>query len=694
MNMYFFEIITWLFVIELIGFIALPVTGYLCRELPDHGYSVSKIMGLLLLTYFSWILTYSGIGYSTSVVFISLVLLTTVSYVLYRKFGFTINKSLAIKNELFFAAVFFLFLIVRSYSPDNYWGLEEKFVDMAFINSILRSSSFPPMDPWFSGMPMNYYYFGYLLVSHVVKLTSTGLPAGFNIASSTFFALSASAAFGIGFALVKKVRFGLITFAFVLLFGHILGFLQLLIILFFPAYYDRFYIPSGDLLTRLSTFSQSPSIEIIPGSLIEVPYQIYLIGDLHPNLVSISFQLLILATLLSVIASKKISYLQVVLLGLIVGFLYPLNTWDYPAYIAIAVAAVFLITKDKKKSIFLSGLMVISSFFFYLPYHLSYQNVHNIAVIFTGRTELIYFLAVFGIFIFMILNFIKNNNQLTKKSLSKLSIGVAILLPLTLIIKFQLIILLAPLVLLSYLGIAKDNVPEKQFIYLLILFGALLSLFAELFYIQDTMSKSEYFRYNTVFKLYIQIWIMWGIAASYAFYEMLKKKLVYVACFLILMAMIFPVFATFSQSVGFDAVPTLDAERSIKKEHPLEYESIKWLRTQKGIPVVLQASGFSYSWSSYVSAFTGLPTVLGWEWHEYQWRMNLAEINTRRSDVETAYTSSDYKEIKKIIDKYGIRYIYVGPIERDRYKLTNVFGNEDKFKLVFKNKDVKIYEVR
>ncbi len=691
---YLFEVVTWLFTIEIIGFIALPITAYLCGALPDRGYAVSKIMGLLLLTYFSWILPYSGLGYSTSIVFASLFLLVMVSYTFYKKFGLTIDKSFVIKNELFFIGVFFIFLTIRSFSPDNYLGLDEKFMDMTFINSILRSSTFPPTDPWFSGMPMNYYYFGYLLIADLVKLTDTVLPVGFNIASAIFFALSASAAFGIGFALVKKVTFGLITFAFVLLFGNMIGFMQLLVILFFPNYYDWFYVPNADLLTRLSTFSQLPSVKIMPGGFGEVPYQVYLIGDLHPNLVSISFQMLILAALLSIIIARKITYLQAALLGLIVGFLYPLNTWDYPAYIAIAVAVVFLTTKDKKNSILFSGLIVVSSFFFYLPYHLSYQKVHKIAVIFSGRTELIYFLSMYGVFIFMILYFVKNNNQLKQKSLLILFIG-AILLPLALIIKFQLLILLVPLVFLSYLGIAKDNIPEKQFICLLILFGALLSLFAELFYIQDTFDKSVYFRYNTVFKLYSQIWILWGIAASYAFYEMLKKKIVYVACFLILMAMIFPVFVTLSQSSGFNVASTLDAERSIKKEHPFEYESIEWLRSKNGTPVVLQAAGFSYAWNSYVSAFTGLPTVLGWEWHEYQWRMNLEEINIRRSDVERAYTSPDYEEIKTIIEKYDLKYIYVGPVERDRYKITNVFEQEKgKFNTVFKNPEVEIYEVQ
>jgi uncharacterized membrane protein len=75
--------------------------------------------------------------------------------------------------------------------------------------------------------------------------------------------------------------------------------------------------------------------------------------------------------------------------------------------------------------------------------------------------------------------------------------------------------------------------------------------------------------------------------------------------------------------------------------------------------------------------------------------MNLTEINIRRDDVEIAYTSPDYEKIKSIIDKYNITYIYVGPVERDRYKITGVFEKEkEKFKLVFKNLEVEIYQVQ
>ena len=692
---YLLEVIKWWFVIEIIGLVALPITAYMCNKLPDKGYSVSKIMGLLLLTYISWITTYFGFEYDTALVLMSLFIMAIISYIFYRNFGIMVNKSFVVKNEIFFAVVFFIFLVIRSYSPDNYWGLAEKFMDVAFINSTLKSSVFPPTDPWFSGMPMNYYYFGYLLISNLIKLTSTSLNIGFNIASAIFYALSASATFGIGFALLKKVKYGLITFGFVLVFGNLVGFLQLLVILFSPSYYEKFHVPDTDLLTRMSTFSQLPSVKVIPDSFSEVPYQVYLIGDLHSNLISISFQLLILAVILNIIMEKKITNIQAIMISLCVGFLFPLNTWDYPTYLVIILVVVFLKTNNFKKQIELSITIMVLSILLYIPYHLNYQKAHTIAVVY-GRTEALNFLMMFGVFIYLIYYYYVSifNKKSIKTGWLRIVFPYTVLSLLAILINFQLLIFLIPIVLFAYSTLIKENLPEKRFIYLIILIGTLLGIFVELFYVKDNLIDAGYFRYNTIFKVYSQIWVLWGIAASYFFYKISKKKGVYFAYLLILMAMVFPVFATISQSDSFDISPTLDGEIQLKKSNPYEYEAIEWLRGISGMPVVLQASGFSYNWNSYISTFTGLPTVLGWEWHEYQWRMNLTEIETRRKDVEIAYTSPDYNDIKKIIDKYHIKYIYAGPVERDRYNITNVFDkNPDNFKLVFENRDVKVYEV-
>ena len=49
------EAITWWLTIEVIGVIAFPIAFLAFRFLPDRGYSFSKALGLLLISYLLWI---------------------------------------------------------------------------------------------------------------------------------------------------------------------------------------------------------------------------------------------------------------------------------------------------------------------------------------------------------------------------------------------------------------------------------------------------------------------------------------------------------------------------------------------------------------------------------------------------------------------------------------------------------------
>ena len=64
---------------------------------------------------------------------------------------------------------------------------------------------------------------------------------------------------------------------------------------------------------------------------------------------------------------------------------------------------------------------------------------------------------------------------------------------------------------------------------------------------------------------------------------------------------------------------------------------------------------------------TGLPTLLGWGGHESQWRGNYEEPARREPDIEQLYTSLNAQQTLDLLDKYNITYVYVGPLERERY---------------------------
>ena len=96
----------------------------------------------------------------------------------------------------------------------------EKPMELAFINAILRSPSFPPHDPWLSGYAISYYYFGYVIIAMLARITGTAV--AFNLAAS-WFALTGLAAYGLVYDLLspgsaegigKAIRRGLFLGAF------------------------------------------------------------------------------------------------------------------------------------------------------------------------------------------------------------------------------------------------------------------------------------------------------------------------------------------------------------------------------------------------------------------------------------------------------------------------------------------------
>ena len=99
-----------------------------------------------------------------------------------------------------------------------------------------------------------------------------------------------------------------------------------------------------------------------------------------------------------------------------------------------------------------------------------------------------------------------------------------------------------------------------------------------------------------------------------------------------------------------------------------------------------------------VSIYSGLPTVIGWDWHQKQQRSVLPGpmIDQRIQDVRTIYTGSDLKEAIRLLDKYDVQYIYVGVLERIYYGslgLSKVDQAPQLWDLVYQNEQVKIYQV-
>ncbi|HEX7557043.1 MAG TPA: DUF2298 domain-containing protein, partial [Leptolinea sp.] len=79
-------------------------------------------------------------------------------------------------------------------------------MDFSYFNAILKSTSFPPYDPWFAGGYINYYYYGFVIVGTPVKLLGITPSVAYNLILPTLFSLVGTAAFTIGYSLIDSLQ--------------------------------------------------------------------------------------------------------------------------------------------------------------------------------------------------------------------------------------------------------------------------------------------------------------------------------------------------------------------------------------------------------------------------------------------------------------------------------------------------------
>ncbi len=108
--------------------------------------------------------------------------------------------------EVLFFLAFAAWAFVRASNPNIEVSGGEKTMELAFINAILRSPTFPPHDPWLSGYAISYYYFGYVMTAMLAKATGTLGSVAHNLMSALIFALSFIGAYGILYNLLAVWR--------------------------------------------------------------------------------------------------------------------------------------------------------------------------------------------------------------------------------------------------------------------------------------------------------------------------------------------------------------------------------------------------------------------------------------------------------------------------------------------------------
>jgi YYY domain-containing protein len=201
--------VAWYLSLALLGLIVFPILRLALPGLPDRGYPLARTAGMLILSYVVWVAGSYQVPFTRNTISIVLLALVVVGIGLAiwqrRELGdeWRKNKSYYLMIEGLFLAFFLLDLLIRLGNPDLWHPYKggEKPMDFAYFNAILKSTSFPPYDPWFAGGYLNYYYYGFVLVGTLVKWLGITPAVAYNLILPTMFALIAMGAFSIAWNL-------------------------------------------------------------------------------------------------------------------------------------------------------------------------------------------------------------------------------------------------------------------------------------------------------------------------------------------------------------------------------------------------------------------------------------------------------------------------------------------------------------
>jgi len=333
----------WYFYLLALGVIFIPITTRIFKTFPDKGYPFAKTLGIIVVSYTMYLS-----GLLKILPFTKEALLLIIFIISFGMYKFFRNEIIALKKltkkqlfligieEVLFIGSLLFLAIVRAQEPSIH-GLE-KFMDFGFMQSILKSTYFPPLDMWLSadsanpsGYPINYYYFGHLTGALLIKLSGTNPFVGYNLILATIFAQGITLTFSLtgsivhtihnfaskvkSLALIPVVAVGLLGSFIVNLAGNLHT-----IYTFTTGYPNEHPEPFWKLfqtvaevretmmkngggiyesMVQNSSYWYPNATRFIPFTIHEFPSYSYVVADLHGHVFDIPFVLLTLALILT-----------------------------------------------------------------------------------------------------------------------------------------------------------------------------------------------------------------------------------------------------------------------------------------------------------------------------------------------------------------------------------------------------------
>jgi YYY domain-containing protein len=553
--------------------------------------------------------------------------------------------------ELVFVIFFILMLEVRYVNPTISYA--EKFMDHAFLASVIRHPVVPPLDPWFSGGTLNvYYYLGYWMFGCLAIASGVPSNIAFNLALPTVVGISAVTLYSIGDLLLDRFRW-----------------LPLLTLLLpNPSFFWQ--VIQGKGVNSVIW----DSTRTIANTINEYPLFSFIWGDVHAHVIGIFNQLFYLFLLGFAYrkwdsAGSRERWVICILGAVSLGSMPLINTWDVLIYAPITLVFGILIWRRNAPTgtgaEALRFLLVVPPLAIacYLPFYLQLKTSTGGFALVAAPSLPGEFLLVHGFFLAILC-------ALLARDIARQPYLILVAVPFVLAGYAAAAIAVVPLV---YLLAKKPH--ELPHIFAIL--GLFLITITEIVYMKDNMGET-YFRMNTIFKCYIAAWLLlsisalsmaglalsrWGRVPAFTGRQAAAATIIAVA----LLATV-PLLVPLDLNYGSRS---LDGLAYLTTTHPGDAAAVAYLRAlpfSEDIRIV-EAEGGDYTYYSRISSFTGIPAIIGMPFHEFMWRNDdTGWYSERVNDIRAIYEQPE--KSRALMQKYNVTYLVSGEPERTRYNVS------------------------
>ncbi|MFB6191803.1 MAG: DUF2298 domain-containing protein [Haloarculaceae archaeon] len=635
-------------------------------------------------------------------------------------------------------------------------AIGEKFLDFGLLNAVLRADSLPPEDMWFAGEPVRYYYGGQLLVAGLVRLTGTAPRFAYNLGLAGFYATFVTAAYGLAGNVARAAGAPRrLAAAFGGFFVALAGNLYVAVRIAAWLLPDGIAVSlAGAVGADRTVLGWTPSqfyyfraSRVIEGTINEFPLFAWLNGDLHAHMISPTFLLLVAALLFAYweTPARALGRRRLLVFGAVppvAGLVAVVNTWSFPsAALGLVAVTLVLAPADPRDllpapvaaaipgdedgtgaltartelgrvgaAVAVGVAAVALALAWSFPFWFVSASGRSLGFL-PDRSGLGELLVVHGPFLAVIgAYFLRRAEGAVDRPVLVLA-AVTAAAGAAVAVDAAAVALFGPLLVAGW-ALARSR-RDVGFEAALAVGAAGLVLLVEFVYVVERAGPG---RFNTVFKTYAQVWALFAPAAGVALARLIDGSLVSspratawrragvaLAAVLLLStgsyaALALPAHFGSDQGVVTAADPTLDGLAYVDERHPGEARAIAWLDARRGTPTILTTPGCydesrcvrPYYWTSAPSSLTGIPTVVGWD-HEIAYQ-GADAFDRRVADVETMYTGEPAAQ-RGLLDRYGVRYVYVGPNELTTYGENMTVTRLDALEPVHESGDVVVYRV-